>query len=93
MKNYLLLGLIVLVVSCKTQSTSTVQNKEVVLSETLGKGRDLYANSCSNCHELFLPKKYTASEWNKNLNWMQERAKISDAEKQLIYDYLVSASK
>lgn len=89
MKKHLFFGLILFVASCKTQSRSTIQNKEVVLSETSSKGRDLYANSCSNCHELFLPKKYTASEWNKNLNWMQERAKITDAQKGLIYDYLL----
>lgn len=93
MKKHLFFGLILFVASCKTQSTSTIQNKEVVLSETSSKGRDLYANSCSNCHELFLPKKYTASEWNKNLNWMQECAKITYAEKGLIYEYLLGDAK
>ena len=51
-------------------------------------GRKLYVNHCGGCHNLYLPKEYNADQWKKNIDEMQEKAKISDKEKQLIYQYL-----
>jgi hypothetical protein len=42
---------------------------------------------------LHLPNQYTEKVWSLNLNEMQARAKITDQEKQLIYQYLVNAPK
>lgn len=53
-------------------------------------GKVLYMNKCNQCHGLKKPSKYTADQWMVNLNKMQERAKISDTEKGLIYNYLTS---
>jgi hypothetical protein len=40
---------------------------------------------------LYLPHQYTPEVWAHNLDEMQERSKMSDAEKKLVYDYIVSA--
>lgn len=60
-----------------------------VKQEQLLKGRTLYVKYCNTCHNLHLPKEFTADKWSKNLHEMQERAKISDQEKELIYNYLI----
>jgi cytochrome c5 len=93
MKNKIIIALCIVLTSCGSKLYTPSTKTATVSLENLTKGRDLYSNSCSSCHQLFLPNKFTADEWQKNLNWMQGRAKITDAEKQLIYDYLVSAPK
>jgi cytochrome c2 len=61
--------------------------------EDLKTGREIYVKKCSSCHQLYLPNQYTEKVWMNNLNEMQDRAKISDAEKQLIYQYITNAPK
>ena len=61
-----------------------------VKEQLLLKGRGFYVTSCSSCHNLHFPKEYGITEWEVQLDKMQDRAKISDKEKQLIYDYLSS---
>lgn len=61
--------------------------------DTLLEGRKLYISSCSSCHNLFLPEKFTHREWEKNVEEMQEKAKINDIQKELILKYLKSQSK
>lgn len=60
---------------------------------TLGQmtaARKLYAAKCSSCHNLHLPKELSALQWQKNLDKMQVRAKITDAQKQLLFTYLTA---
>jgi hypothetical protein len=47
-----------------------------------------YENNCAKCHELFKPKDYTAEQWKPILVSMQEKAKITDQEREKIYAYL-----
>jgi mono/diheme cytochrome c family protein len=51
-------------------------------------GRKLYVGHCGSCHNLHLPKEYTADQWKKNVDEMQGKAKITDNEKMLIIQYL-----
>ncbi|HEX5002037.1 MAG TPA: cytochrome c [Bacteroidia bacterium] len=57
--------------------------------EQLTEGRALYASKCGNCHKLHRPAEYDAERWTRNLNKMQKRAKITEEEKGLIYQYLI----
>jgi hypothetical protein len=68
------------------------QKLNIPLDE-LQKGRKLYINSCSSCHNLHLPSAYTKQEWWKHLNNMQLRAKIDSSQKELIAKYLESNCK
>lgn len=76
--------------SCATQlyvpSKKTANNS----LEDLLEGRETYVKNCSGCHQLFAPSKYNNSEWKKKLDWMQPKAKITDVQKKLIYEYLIS---
>lgn len=59
--------------------------------EQLQAGRSAYVNKCGSCHSLYLPHQYSPEVWAHNLDEMQERSKMSDEEKKLVYDYIVSA--
>ncbi|MCE1165246.1 MAG: hypothetical protein LWX07_07580 [Bacteroidetes bacterium] len=61
--------------------------------KNLLKGRDIFINKCGNCHNLYIPEKHTAGEWSLWLDRMKNRAKISDAERDMIYEYLILRAK
>ena len=73
--------------SCSLQLYMPASTDAVKQNELL-RGRKLYVNHCGGCHNLHLPKEYTASQWEKNMDEMQDRAKITDGEKQLIFEFL-----
>ena len=52
-------------------------------------GRKLYIMKCSGCHNLHLPEEYNSMEWVDNLDGMQNKAKITSEEKNLILKYLL----
>jgi len=60
------------------------------LQERLSTGRKLYVSHCSGCHNLHLPQEYDASIWKETLDEMQVNSAITDEEKRLIYEYLIS---
>lgn len=55
--------------------------------DTLIKGRTLYINNCGSCHYLRMPESYTAVQWEKNVNEMQKKAKVSKEQKETILKY------
>lgn len=93
MKKILFYCLSFLFFSCSSQLYIPLEAVSNVSLDDLKTGREIYVKKCSNCHQLHLPKQYTEKVWLTNLNEMQNRAKISDDEKQLIYQYIVSAPK
>lgn len=64
--------------------------KAAVSVEELVAGRAKYINACAECHRLYKPSRYSSSDWTLYLDDMQERAEISDKEKQQIFKYLTS---
>ena len=42
---------------------------------------------------LKLPSEYSVAVWRENLDEMQARARITDAEKELMFEYLAVGSK
>lgn len=51
-------------------------------------GKDLYVSKCTACHKAYEPQLHTKDEWQKILDEMGGKAKLTDNEKQLILDYL-----
>ena len=91
---YKRIGLFILIIigliACKSAlyiptAENVVKNSNIV---ELKQGRMLYAEKCSSCHSLRLPEKYTKDQWEKNVNKMAPRAKITEEEKQLILAYV-----
>lgn len=61
-----------------------------VKQEQLLAGRKLYIDHCGGCHNLHFPNELDAADWNRVLETMQVKAKISNEEKQQILQYLTS---
>ncbi len=61
--------------------------------DSLIDGRTLYIKHCGSCHNLYLPEKFTATEWEKNVSEMQLKSKINDFQKDNILHYLQTRSK
>lgn len=93
MKKYLIFTPLLFLISCSSELYQPIQGTDKVSLEDLKEGRVIYVKNCASCHQLFLPAKFNNKEWETNLNKMQNRAAITDAEKQLVYQYLVSAPK
>lgn len=95
-KAILLLMLIAIFSACGSAASKLYNPTEVnaakanVSVDNLLEGKVLYMNKCNKCHGLKKPSKYSAEKWTDNLNKMQERAKITDAEKKRIHTYLTS---
>lgn len=93
MKKIFFIGSILLLISCSSQLYVPIEATPTVSLEDLKTGREIYVKKCSSCHQLHLPSQYNEKVWSANLAEMQTRAKITDAEKQLIYQYIVNAPK
>ena len=62
--------------------------------ERATQGYALYKQKCAGCHRLHLPSEKTSMKWEKTLNEMYPKAKITNEDqKQLIKDYLFALSK
>ncbi len=64
-----------------------------VTKESLNHGRSLYIARCSGCHTLKIPQAYPAAKWPKAMDKMAARAKINDAEKELILRYVLTMAE
>lgn len=62
--------------------------------ERANQGYILYKEKCSGCHRLHTPTEKNINGWEKTLDEMYPKAKISNEnEKKLIKDYLFALSK
>ncbi len=61
--------------------------------DTLLWGRQLYIRNCGGCHHLYLPEKYTQTQWKEIVARMQKPAKINDNQAKIIYQYLSVGAK
>jgi mono/diheme cytochrome c family protein len=93
MKKIVFIILAYVTVSCGSQLYVPVESSGNISVENLKTGRALYVKNCASCHPLFMPSQFSAQKWLFNLNEMQVRANIKDAEKNLIYQYLIHAPK
>ncbi len=91
MKNKIIVSILFcgLLYGC-SRTLYTPVSADVALQQQLLTGRKLYVDHCSSCHNLHLPKEYDSAGWKKELNEMQPKAKITDEEKHLIFQYLTS---
>lgn len=93
MKKISCLSFCFLLFSCASKLYVPTESVNSVSAVNLKEGRQLYVNNCGNCHQLYMPNQYDSAAWKHNLDEMQARAKISDSQKKLVYDYLVNAPK
>lgn len=86
----------IVVFSCAKKAVAPVANADVrVLEEVqpelpaaIAEGKMLYENSCARCHKLFPAAKHDKSGWSQTLESMAPKAKITEEQKILVYNYL-----
>ncbi|AEW87279.1 cytochrome C [Flavobacterium columnare] len=92
-----ILGAIVLggvLFSCSKKAIypiSSVESKKDVVKELpteIAEGKMMYENNCAKCHKLFPASKHDKTGWVKTVNRMAPKAKITEEQKNLVYNYL-----
>ena len=74
----------------KHQVTEALKHQSIqVAGVPLSEGQSLYESKCGNCHELHSPSKFKAEQWKPILMDMQNKAKITDAQREQIFEYLI----
>lgn len=76
----------VIFVACKSVLNVTTNEKvdKKIEPMNLAQNKELYANKCASCHKLFTPDNYSKTEWTKWVDKMAPKAKLTDAEKEMI---------
>jgi cytochrome c5 len=88
------ISLIVFACSHKTTTRTSATIAEMKTSsatvshEQFMEGKITYEANCARCHALKEPSNYTADEWTKWIDKMAPRAKISEEQKQQIFNYV-----
>jgi predicted metal-binding protein len=67
---------------------SGTSNSNSARTTKFPEGKDLYLAKCTACHRAYEPELHTKDEWQKILDEMGSKAKLSDNEKQTILNYL-----
>lgn len=70
--------------------TAEELNSSKILTQNQIEGKAIFEANCAKCHKLYEPASYSAEKWTSILKWMQPKAKITDAERAQIYDYVTS---
>lgn len=80
------------VASCTTKPT-VIEGTKSGNAEQLALGKTVFENSCAKCHALPNPTEHSAQDWVGIMNWMAPKAKLTDEQHALVYDYIVSVKK
>ena len=58
------------------------------LTPELVQGKSIYEAKCNKCHDLPSPNSYSKQRWVPIMKSMQNAAKISDEEREMVYNYV-----
>lgn len=72
----------------KNESTSELSAPIIPLTAELAAGKSIFEAKCGKCHDMPVPNHYTKEKWTPIMNSMAKKAKISDEEKALVYNYV-----
>jgi hypothetical protein len=65
--------------------------KPAAPAERLEQGRQLYTTRCTQCHDLEMLDSRTVGNWKSEVAGMARRAKVDDAQQNVIMEYLTAA--
>ena len=85
----------ILLVSCtpKAATSTAAAGTSTSTAEQIAQGKTIFENSCAKCHKLPEPTKHDNQGWINTLSRMAPKAKLSDDQHQMVYDYLISVNK
>lgn len=58
--------------------------------ETLKLGYTIYTTKCTKCHEMDKPSKRSEESWNRNIEAMAPKAKLTADEKEALTQYVLA---
>ena len=96
LKSILLTSITIVAISCSPKVIPTTQNieeevkSEVALSQNQIEGKAIFEANCAKCHKLYEPSSRTPEKWASVFKWMQPKAKITDEEREKVYDYVTN---
>ena len=79
-----------LTMSC-TAKPAVVTGAKTITVEHLAQGKTIFENSCAKCHDLPDPNDHSKTDWVGFVNSMAPKAKLTDLQHEMVYDYIVSA--
>lgn len=89
-KFFLLAGIAgISAVSC---TPATQKGSEAQKQAMLAEGKTVFENSCARCHDLPDPKSHNDQEWIGIMNVMAPKAKLTDKQSELVYNYVTSVN-
>ena len=53
-------------------------------------GKKIYTGKCARCHKLYDPAKYDDQTWEKWMQKMRQKAKLSDEQYRQLSEYLAT---
>ena len=71
----------------------TFSGTKTMNAEYLAQGNTLFTNTCGTCHDLPSPADHSAQDWVGIMNSMAPKAKLSETQHEMVYDYIVSLKK
>ncbi len=97
-----LAGAVVILSRCTASKTMIVKptDTELVVAkkrwpdatlQTLTDGHAIYTTKCNTCHGVFKIAKFSETKWEHEITDMAPKAKLSDAEKETLRRYILSA--
>ena len=84
-------ALITVLASCSSSKKAVAETneaKQVTLTPELAQGKELFDTKCGKCHKLPNTANFSAEEWEPIMLRMQKKAKITDEERVLVYNYV-----
>ena len=81
----------ILIYSCSPKVAAPVAEvKKVELTPELAEGKLVFENNCAKCHGLPALTRHTKEEWIPVVTRMAKKAKLSEEQKGLVYNYIVA---
>lgn len=84
---------VLFVTSCTPKIKPEPRNSETSTADKLAQGKTIFENSCGKCHDLPEPTAFTSIQWVGIMNSMAPKARLTEEQHQLVYDYVVSVKK
>lgn len=92
--------------SCQNQNTATTATRDTkvvgkstkttggkrLTAEMIAQGKTTFENNCNKCHALPDPKSHTDAQWVGLVNVMAPKAKLTDHQAEMVYDYVTFAN-
>lgn len=101
MKKSLLFGLLAITIaSCSTkkkvventknESAIEIIEPKIPLTAELAAGKSLFEAECGKCHDMPVPNHYTKEKWMPIMNSMAKKAKMTEEERDLVYNFVTN---